>query len=66
MDTARTREGPGGHFPIALAGEALLHRGDIFAADEIVQRAPVNGNALWAHRADEGGFVSMTLLEDTA
>jgi N-acetylmuramoyl-L-alanine amidase len=65
VDIARTREGPGTGFPIALQGEALLHRGDVFAGDEIVQGEPINGNPRWIHRADQVGFVSMTLVDET-
>jgi N-acetylmuramoyl-L-alanine amidase len=63
VETARTREGPSTRFQVALEGEALLHRGDVFAGDEIVQGEHVSGNPDWVHRADQIGFVSMALLE---
>ncbi|HEX6288322.1 MAG TPA: N-acetylmuramoyl-L-alanine amidase [Herpetosiphonaceae bacterium] len=66
VDTARTREGPGTRFRIALQGEALMHRDQVFAGDEVVEGEPVNGNPLWVHRADHIGFISMALLEKAA
>lgn len=64
VEVARTREGPGTQFRDALQGEARLHRNDVFAVDAIVQGEQISGNPQWAHRADQIGFVSMTLLQE--
>lgn len=66
VEVARTREGPGTQFRDALQGEARLHRDDVFAVDEVVIGELISGNSQWAHRADQLGFVSMTLLEEDA
>lgn len=57
---ANVRQGPGTTFPIA----GVMREGDILIADKVLlDGQAVGGDRRWAHRADELGFVHMSLLE---
>lgn len=60
---ANVREGPGTGFPVALHGTAVLPPGHVFDADAIVSGTVHDGDPRWVHRADDLGFVHMSLLE---
>lgn len=65
VNAANVRESPWRHVNnIALGGQAVMGKGNVFLGDAIVRGENIGGTDLWVHRADGIGFVHMSLLRE--